>query len=292
MDLLEQLVATAIVTTATYAFVVTGFGLIFAVTRLFHFAHAVLFIMEGYVVAALGPVIGVGWAILAGLAAGAVAGGLLELFVYGPMKRHRATSFTLLTASLGLMIGGQGVLGAIFGTERVTITNPLSGGRLAVLGARFTYLDIAVVALAVVLIPAFFVWIRHSRQGRGMLAVAEEPDVATAVGVSERKVRMMALMVGTVISGPAAIYLGMRSGLTPDEGLLPLLYAFAGVIVGGIGKFEGGVLGVAILVVVSTLATYYVATYWTLAVAFVVLLGFLIWKPTGVLGGPRRATAL
>lgn len=292
MELLEQLIATAIVTTATYSFVAAGFGLIFAVSRIFHFAHAILFILEGYIAAALEPAIGLVPAIILGILTGAAGALLVELLVYQPMKRRSATAFTLLTASLGLMIGGQGVLGAIFGTERVDITNPLAGGHVGVLSADFTYLDLALIALALTLIPAFFIWVRRSRQGRGMLAVAEDPDVAVSVGVSSRKVRAIALVVGTVMSAPAALYLGMRSGLTPDEGLLPLLFAFAGVVVGGIGRMEGSVLGVAILVFVSTLSSYFIANYWTLAVAFVVLIGFLVWKPTGLLGRSRRATAL
>lgn len=292
MDLLEQLVATAIVTSAVYSFVGTGFGLIFAVTRLFHFAHAVLFIIAGYVGAALAPILGLVPAIVAGVVVSGLGSVLVEVVVYGPMKRRSATSFTLLAASLGIMLGGQGLIGAIFGTARVNMPNPLSGGHIQVLAAEVTYLDVALVLLAVIAIPAFLLWVQHSRQGRGMLAVAEEPSVAISVGVSERKVRVLAVMAGTLLSTPAAIYMAMRSGLAPDEGLLPVLYAFAGMVVGGIGKMEGTILGILILVFISTLSTYYVANYWMLAISLAVLLLFLVWKPTGLLGRARRATAL
>ena len=292
MQLFGQLMLTALVTTAAYSLVTVGFSMIFAVARVFHFAHAGLILVPGYVYYAAADTLGVWFALVVALLSGAVAGVLVEDGVYRTLRARSASRMTLLVASLGVMSLLQGAVGAIWGTQPAYLKSPVSSGAFDLGGVRLTVLDLTVVVVAVVAVGALLLWIRHTQQGRAMLAVAEEPAVAATVGISTGRTMRIATSVGTALGGLATLYLGIRSGITPALGDLPLMFAFAGAVVGGLGRIGGSVLGLALLVLISTVATHWVATFWTLPIAFVVLVFFLFLRPEGLLGMPKRSTAL
>lgn len=291
MELILQLLVGAVITTAVYLFVAVGFSLIFAVSRMFHFAHAPIYALSGYVTYSVSQVAGLVVGILVGVAASVVAAVGCEVLVYRTMRRHRASHATLLIASLGLQLLLQGGISSFWSTEPRYLANPLPNRPLTFGPISLTPLELCTVVAAAVVVGATLAFLAWSRAGRALLAVAEEPDMAQVVGISEPRVRMLAFAVGTAIACPAAIMVGLRSGLTPDMGNVPLLFAFAAVVVGGIGSIRGTALGLLLLMLVSGLTVYKLPTYWMQGIAFVILLGFMLWRPRGLLGSAQRASA-
>lgn len=291
MDLLLQLLVGAIITTAVYMFVAVGFSLIFAVSRIFHFAHAPIYVLSGYVTYSVSQVAGLAVGIVVGITAAVLAAIGCEVLIYQTMRRHRASHATLLIASLGLQLLLQGTISSFWSTEPRYLTNPLSNQPVTLGPFSLTRLELCTVGAAVVVVGASLFFLARTRAGRALLAVAEEPDMAQVVGISEPRTRIIAFAVGTLIACPAAIMVGLRSGLTPDMGNVPLLFAFAAVVVGGIGSIRGTALGLLLLMVVSGLAVYKLPTYWMQGIAFVILLGFMLWRPRGLLGSAQRASA-
>jgi branched-chain amino acid transport system permease protein len=207
------------------------------------------------------------------------------------MRRRRAGPATLMVASLGLQILLQGVIGSVWGTEPRYIANPFPSAPVTIGPLSVTVLELFTVGLSAATVLALLSFLAFNKRGRALLAVAEEPQMAQIVGISEQRMRLLAFGLGTLVAGPAAILIGFRSGLAPDMGGIPLLYSFAAVIVGGIGSVRGTILGLLLLLVVSSVAVYNLPTYWSQGIAFIILLGFMLWRPRGLLGRAQRASA-
>lgn len=292
MQLVVQLLLTTLVTAAAYSLVALGFSLVFSVCRVFHFAHAGLILVPGYVYYSTQQALGTVLALVVAVLAGVVAGVAVQDGVYRTLRTREASSMTMLVSSLGVMTLLQGLVGAVWGTEPAYLKSPVPTTMFRVGSVGVTALDLTVIATAVVVVGGVLMWVRHSRRGRAMLAVAEEPDVARTVGISPTSAMRLAAAIGTAVGGLATLYLGVRSGVTPNLGDAPLMFAFAGAVVGGMGRLGGSVLGLSVLVVVSTFATHWVATFWTIPIAFIVLVVFLFLRPQGLLGLPKRSTAV
>ncbi|MGI8483707.1 MAG: branched-chain amino acid ABC transporter permease, partial [Thermomicrobiales bacterium] len=280
MRLLLQLVVAAIVTTAAYGLVALGFSLVFSVTRVLHFAHAGIMVVPPYVYYSLSKHVEPVVALIGALVLGVLLSLIVEEGVYRPMQKRSATSMALLAASLGVLTLLHGLMGAIWGTTPLYLDLPVPRGSISLGSVKLNYLDIAIVIVATVVIAVVLPWLSRSRTGRTLLAVAEEPNVAATVGISERRARQIAQAVGVSVSTLAMLYLGSRSGLIPAMGLVPLLFAFAGAVVGGLGRIDGSIVGVALLIGISTLTTAWLPTFWTVPIAFVVLVVFLFARPT------------
>lgn len=292
MHLVFQLLLTAVVTIAGYGLVTLGFSLVFSVNRVLHFAHGGTILVPGYVYHSVSGRLPFVPALAVALVGGVVVVLAIELGIYWQMQKRNAASLTLLAASIGLLSLVEGVVGAVWGTTPIYLHLPVPSGSFNVGSLRINDLDATLVVVAIVVIGAVLPWIGRSRTGRTLLAVAEERNVALTVGISELRARLITQTLGVCVSSLAVIYLGARVGLTPAMGVIPLLYAFGGSVVGGLGRIGGSIVGVAVIVAISTFATAQLPTFWTLPFAFVVLALFLLIRPTGIFGLPRRSTAL
>jgi branched-chain amino acid transport system permease protein len=273
-----------LVSVATYALVAVGFSLIFSVTKAFHFAHAVVYVLAGYVAYSVVAPLGVWAASVVGVAAAAATAAVIELVVYARMRRRRASHFTILIASLGLQYLILGVVGAIWGTYPLVLANPFVNLAPVHLGGfTFAWLDVFTVALAAVLLAVFLAWLYGTRAGSALMA--------ETLGISLPRARLTAMVVGTALSAPAAILGGFYQSLSPGMGATPLFIGFAAVLVGGAGSIAATLLGVTVLEFVSAFAGYWLPGQWSLAITFGVVLAFMLWRPRGLLSSRRRATA-
>lgn len=282
----------AIVSIATYSLIAVGFNLIFSVTKVFHFAHAVVYVLAGYVAYTVigrsdfwvGCIVGV-------IAAAAVAA-VMEVAVYAQMRRRRASQFQILISSLGLQYLLLGIIGAIWGTYPLTMPNPLQSTQpMHVAGVTFAWLDVATVVTAVVLLALFLLWLYRTSAGAECLAVADNPRMAAALGISLSRTRLTAMVVGTLLSAPAAILGGLYQSLAPGMGATPLFIAFAAVLVGGVGRIPAALLGTAVLEIIYALVGYWLPGAWALGVTMCVVLLFMLWRPRGLLSTAQRANA-
>jgi branched-chain amino acid transport system permease protein len=292
MTLLVHLLIGAVVTLALYAFVAVGFSLIFSVSGMFHFAHASIYPLAGYVCYSMAKAAGLVVGIVVGLLAATACGLAVELVVYRRMRRRGASAETLMISSLGLQILLQGLIGSVWGTEPLYVGNPLPRDTLAAGPLAITPLDLAAVGISAIVVSTALVLMVRTRRGAALMAVAEQPVMASVVGISPQRMRLLAMGAGTLLAAPAAIIAGARTGLTPEMGSVPLLFSFAAVIVGGVGSIRGTVVGLALLLGVAALATYEIPSYWTQGIAFMILLGFMLWRPRGLMGRAQRASAV
>lgn len=284
MDLFWQLVINGLSLGSIYLILGISWGLIFAVTRTFHFAHGATFVVAAYA-AYLGQQMG-GHLILAALAGiiGAVLFGLaIERFLYRYLRRAFATPLVIFIAALGTLITVENFIAMGFGTD----AKPLEGFPIKVIKigrVGFNNLHVFMFVTAAVLLIGLIFYLRRTKNGKALRAVISNPEMAEVLGIDVQKYFLLAFGIGSFLVAPAAVLVTIERGATPDLGHWAILYSFMPVIIGGIGSIPGAALAGIIIGLAESIGIWKISSQWQLGIAFVVLVIVLIIKPTGLFG--------
>jgi branched-subunit amino acid ABC-type transport system permease component len=142
------------------------------------------------------------------------------------------------------------------------------------------------------LVAALHLLLTRTRIGRAMRAVSDEPDLARVTGISTERVILVTWLIGGALAAVAGVFLGMDSKIDSYMGWDQLLPIFAAAILGGIGSPMGAAAGGLVLGLVQELSTYnwigedpLISPDYKLGLAFAIMVGLLIWRPTGLLRG-------
>jgi branched-chain amino acid transport system permease protein len=142
-----------------------------------------------------------------------------------------------------------------------------------------------VVAVAVVMMVFLDVFVRRTRAGKGIRAVAEDPETASLMGVDINRVIVLTLFVGGLMAGGAGLLYGTYFGQAQfNIGFVPGIKAFTAAVLGGIGNVRGAMLGGVLLGLIENLGVGCTGTQWQAVISFGVLVGVLMFRPTGLLG--------
>jgi branched-subunit amino acid ABC-type transport system permease component len=142
--------------------------------------------------------------------------------------------------------------------------------------------------LAVVIMAAVFAFLRYTRFGRAMRAVADNPDLARLKGIDPARVAIAAVFLGAGLSGVGGVLIGLDTSIDPLTGFRVLLSVFAAAVLGGLGSIQGAVLGAIGLGVAEELAMLVAPATYRSAVGFVAILLMLTFRPRGLLGEAAR----
>ena len=137
----------------------------------------------------------------------------------------------------------------------------------------------------VVLMLLLYWFINHTRIGTAIRAVAIDQDTAKLMGINVDNIISMIFLIGPALGGAAGVMMGLYYGqITYDMGFSFGLKAFTAAIMGGIGNIPGAMVGGILLGVLEAMGAAYVSIAWKDAIAFLVLILILIFRPTGLLG--------
>ncbi|WP_319461531.1 branched-chain amino acid ABC transporter permease [Micromonospora sp. RTP1Z1] len=287
---------------AIYALVALGYTLVYGVLRLINFAHSEVFMVGTFTALwtwealgynqnspapALGPLI---VAILAGLAVAMVASAAtavtVELVAYRPLRRRNAPPLAFLITA----IGASFVLSESFGigTARAPFGMPTLIPQetvFTVFGAAVTNVQLLILGVTLIMMISLDQFVNRSRLGRGIRAVAQDPDTAALMGVNKNRVILLVFVLGGLMAGVAALLWNVRYGYTKfNVGFLIGLKAFSAAVLGGIGNLRGALLGGLLLGVVENYAAGLFGGDWKDFTGFVLLIVLLMFRPTGLLG--------
>ncbi|MDO8211033.1 branched-chain amino acid ABC transporter permease [Conexibacter sp. CPCC 206217] len=284
-SLFNQLLVSGIVLGSAYALLGVSLGLIYATTRTFHIAHAAVYTLAAYAAVVVATKAGAGLVlgVVAAIVVAVAAGLLIQRAGYRPMRRRGTAPMVMFLFSLGASVVVTNGLQLGFGPEN----QPLGGfpeHNYAVGDVRFTRLDVVQVAVAWALIAATVVFVRRSQYGRAITAVRTNEQMAAAVGIRVERIHRLVFALGSALAAVAAVLYTLGAVATPTMGLEPILLAFVAVFAGGVGSQLGAALGGLLLGLLMSLSGLWLASEFSLVVAFAVLFAVLIARPTGLLG--------
>jgi branched-chain amino acid transport system permease protein len=286
MDLFLQQVCNGLIIGSTYAVVALGFALAFSVLRVVHFAHPDVFMIgmfSGLVAANAVPGLALVIAILAGAAGAGAIGYVAERAIISPLRGRDI--LTTLIGTLGLSIILQNGMALIVGPDPVPFPDLLPRKFYDIGPVMLTFRQIADFVVSLILLLLVSGFVRLTRTGRATRAIADRPDVAAAFGVDVPRVCQTTIVFASGVAGIAAVSVGTLYGsASAFIGLTYGLKAFTCMLVAG-NRYIEGVVAVAFgLGIIEALVTGYVSSSMKDAVAFLVLIGVLYVRPSGMFG--------
>jgi branched-chain amino acid transport system permease protein len=300
---------------AIYALVALGYTLVYGVLRLINFAHsevfmvgtwAVLGVYSALAVSAGSSVPMIALALVLGLVAAVISSAAVALAVdrvaYRPLRKKNAPPLIYLITAIGCSLVLMELFGFVFkvffgppfGRALVSMPTLVQNKTVLTLGdTEITNIQIVVIVGALLMMVALDAFVNRSRLGRGVRAVAQDPDTAALMGVNKDRVIMLVFVLGGAMAGVAAFLYCLRFGITKfDIGFLIGIKAFTAAVLGGIGNLRGALVGGLLLGIVESFSSALFSSNWQDVTAFIVLVVVLMFRPTGILGeslGKARA---
>lgn len=298
-----------------YALVALGYTMVYGVMKLINFAHSEVFMVGTWAVLGVYTVLGatsssglamvIGATLLALMAAMLASAGTalaVERIAYRPLRKKGAPPLIFLITGIGcsmvlVEIFGQVLkvfFGPPFGRVLVDVPAVLQTKILFTVGnMEFTNTRLIIIIGAVGMMLALDTFVNKSRLGRGVRAVAQDPDTAALMGVNRERVIMLVFVLGGAMAGVAALLFTMQYDSTKfDIGFIIGLKAFTAAVLGGIGNLRGALVGGLLLGLAEVYLSAIWDSSWQNVFAFVVLVIVLMFRPTGLLGeslGKARA---
>jgi branched-subunit amino acid ABC-type transport system permease component len=150
---------------------------------------------------------------------------------------------------------------------------------------RLSILDISVVVVSLVLMAVLYLFVQRTRAGKAMRATAQDRDAARLMGIDVDRTISLAFLLGGALAGAAGLIAAIyTTQVVFDLGFKAGLLAFTSAVLGGIGNVVGAMLGGFLIGLIQTLSDQYIATQWTNAVIFGILVAILVFRPSGLLG--------
>jgi len=282
-----------------YALIALGYTLVYGVLQLINFAHSEVFMSGGFagyfiLNRAIGGQTPHGLdsvlMVILGTVGGAVFGGLiafvLERAAYRPLRRRNAPRIAFLISAIGASYFLYNLAGKEFGRDAVSIKAPfnLEGNAFTLFGAQVQTYQVVVALAAVVMLVGLDRMVAVTRLGKGIRAVAQDADTASLMGVNIDRVISQTFVIGGLLGGAAGFLFGLNYGVVYSMGFTPGLKAFTAAVLGGIGNLRGAVVGGVVLGLVENFGSACIQTSWRDVIAFGILVGVLIIRPTGLLG--------
>jgi branched-chain amino acid transport system permease protein len=302
MDTLVQQILNGLVLGSLYALIALGYTMVYGVLNLINFAHGdVLMIGALAALSAVGLLQGVwpglpGWLllILGMLAAIPVCIALslvIERVAYRPL-RHAPRLAPLITA-IGVSILIETLAMMIWGRNYLRFPQLLPQAPLHFGAATVTITKLLVIVLAALIMGVLLWLVQATRLGRAMRATAENPRVASLMGVNPDSVIAMTFAIGAGLAAVAGVMIEATYNVAHFYmGFIPGLKAFTAAVLGGIGNVPGAMLGGILLGLIESLGAGYIGeltggvfgSNYQDVFAFIVLCTVLILRPSGLLG--------
>lgn len=286
MSVLPQLIANSLIAAGTYALIALGFNLIYATTKFFNLAHGAMAVAGGYVVFfLLGTFAGMNviFAVAIGALFAGFLGWALDRVVYRKLRKRKASNMVLLVASLGAFTVIQAVIAMIFTSQFQTLSNSVSGNVYQIFGAAITETQVFILASALIITAGLILLLKKTMFGKSVRAVSDDEEVAKIVGINTDRVIGWVFFIGSAVAGLAGVLVGFDTGIQPTMGMNLLLKGVVAAIVGGVGDIWGALLGALLLGFAENFGIWKISGEWKDAIAFVLLILFLIFRPKGII---------
>jgi branched-chain amino acid transport system permease protein len=284
-----QILVNGLIAGAIYALVAAGFSLIYSTVKFVHFAHGGVIALSAYMLYLFFSLWGLNFwlAVFLAILSGPVFGVLIDTLIYRPLRRRRASPTIILVASVAVLLILESLNLIFFGADVKSINFFTLGKGLSFGPVIITSLQIFIVLTSLALLALLFVFMKYSKIGKAMRAVADNKDVAEIVGISAERVYTWSFALGSLIAGVAAVLISLEQNIEPTMGTSLMIKGFTASIIGGVESVAGGVLGAFLLGLAENIGIWWLPSSYKDAIAFVILFVFLLFRPEGILGAKK-----
>jgi branched-chain amino acid transport system permease protein len=286
--MLEQQLLNALTLGSVYALFALGFTLVFGVLAVINLSHGAVFMAGSYAALVLvtrfdAPL----WLALLGAALfSGVIGLLVDVLVLKPLRARNAPHLIPMIATIGVGIMLTSSAQGLFGAEIRRFPEEILPAADFVIGdIHVRALELAIVAIAFLLMAVLFTVLKRSQLGRALRAIAESPKAACLLGINVEALFHVTSFAAAALGGVAGVLIGLDfNAITPQMGQPILHKGIAVIILGGMGDIRGALIGGLFLGFAEVISKAYLSSQMGDAVAFGLLFLILLVRPSGLFG--------
>jgi len=267
-----------------YGLIALGFHVTYIVSNTVNFAQGSAMMLG----AVLGHTFAIrlGWplplAALAGLALCGVFGLIVERALVRPFVARGSNAWLMATVAAGIVLDNSVLF--TFGKEPRSFPSVLASKPVTIFGTGVYPLQLVIplVALAIAITLHFLT--HHTRRGKALLAVVQNPDAARLMGIDVHRTIAGSFMLSAILAGLAGLLIAPLFSVNSDMGTLFGIKAFAVAILGGMGSAWGVVLAGLAYGLLEALVTAFLGSVYTQIVVFALVIAMLALMPNGLFG--------
>ncbi len=284
---MTQVIVNGLVLSANYALIALGITLIFSIMRILNFAHGQMYMIGGFVVYYLYGVFGWNYfiALIAAALILAIIGAAFEKFLFRRVlaKSTREENSMLLAVGSALLLESLALL--VFGEKQRGVP-PIADGVIFIFDAYLPVARLIVFLFSLVFIAALLSFVRFTKPGRALRAIAQNKEVTYLMGVNVDRMSSVGFAIGAGLAGVAGALLVTFLAVNSGVGTPLSIKAFIMIMIGGAGVVSGAILGAVVLGFAEAIGYSIFAGPEVYLFIFIGVIIFLIIRPQGIMGKP------
>ncbi len=267
-----------------YTLMAVGLTVIFGILRVGNFAQGEFYMLGAFVAFFTVSSFFMNYflSIVASLIGVALLGVVVERLAIRPLQGRPHAA--LIVSTIGASIFLENLTLVLFGATPKTIPSPYSRAQVIVWGIHLTEQRILILLVSVLVILAVHFFIKRTKTGMAMRAVAKDPDTAALMGINVNRIYACAFAIGGGLAAVAGALLGPIFVVTPSMGNLMVIKAFVVLILGGMGYVPGAVFAGLLLGITESLGAGFVSTEYKDVIGYGMMLFVLLFRPEGLFG--------
>jgi branched-chain amino acid transport system permease protein len=289
MELFLDQVVNGLTAGSEYALIAAGLALIFGVVEIVNFAQGELYMAGAYFLYIAQAHLGLpyGLALVVELLMMALLGVVFYLVVVRRILNRGWQVQLVATLAVSILLVNLAIVMA--GALPKTVNSSLTYDIVTIGSLRLSVQRILVFATAIAAFAMLASFLKHTKTGRAMRAVAQNREAAAVVGVPIQRIGLVAVVVASLFCGLASGTIAPLHNIEPTMGVIVIVKAFAAVIMGGFGNVTGAVVSAFVLGLTEAFAIGYISSAYADAIVFGVMIAVLLFRPNGVFGKAVRA---
>ena len=296
MSLFLQQIVNGLSLGGIYALIALGYTMVYGIVELINFAHGDVYTLGTFFSLAILALLGVSDVVhgpaLVGVVAVTVIGAMVLCGLTGVIierlayrRLRNAPRLAPLITAIGMSFILENLMQYWRGPSPVPFPSVIPNPQYALGAVTIQAKQIAVIALAVILMVLLQAFVGRTRLGKAMRATAQDREAAQLMGIDINTTIALTFLIGSALAGAAGFVSGVYYGSTWFfNGFAAGLKAFTAAVLGGIGNIAGAMLGGFLIGLVEAMTTQFISDQWENVVVFSVLVLVLIFRPSGLLG--------
>ena len=273
---------------SVYALFALGYTLVFGVLDILNLAHGAVFMWGAFfgLLAVTKLNMPIWAALLVAMLGAGILGIVLDRVAFRPLRKRNAPQLAAIISSIGASTILVSLAQGAFGAQVSRFPFDTLPAQVFTAGpVRITLVQVIVFAVSLVLMVALLLFMRRSRSGKAMRAVAYSGRISSLLGIDVDRIIVTTFFVSSALAGASGVFLGLAfSAISPFMGAPVELKGLAVIILGGLGNVPGAILAGFLLAATEVFGVAYVSSDFRDAIAFTVLILVLLIRPSGILG--------
>ncbi|HRX04846.1 MAG: branched-chain amino acid ABC transporter permease [Anaerolineales bacterium] len=273
---------------SVYALFALGYTLVFGVLDILNLAHGAVFMWGAFfgLLAVTKLNMPIWAALLVAMLGAGILGIVLDRVAFRPLRKRNAPQLAAIISSIGASTILVSLAQGAFGAQVSRFPFDTLPAQVFTAGpVRVTLVQVIVFAVSLVLMAALLLFMRRSRSGKAMRAVAYSGRISSLLGIDVDRIIVTTFFVSSALAGASGVFLGLAfSAISPFMGAPIELKGLAVIILGGLGNVPGAILAGFLLAATEVFGVAYVSSDFRDAIAFTVLILVLLIRPSGILG--------